>query len=75
LADTTIKVFEVVPPLVDTAMAKDQAGPKIAPEALAQEVLQGIRTDRYEIRVGRTKGLMLLNRLFPTLVESTARSK
>jgi hypothetical protein len=42
---------------------------------LAQEVLQGVRTDRYEIRVGRTKGLMLLNRLFPAVVKSTVRNK
>lgn len=75
LADTPIKVFEVVPPLVDTKMAQGQTGPKIAPEVLAQEVLQGVRVDRYEIQVGRTKGLVLLNRLFPALVESTVRNK
>jgi uncharacterized oxidoreductase len=75
LADATIKVFEVVPPLVDTAMAQGQAELKIAPEVLAQEVLQGIRTDRYEIQVGRTKGLMLLNRLFPAVMDSMVRNR
>jgi uncharacterized oxidoreductase len=75
LADTPIKVFEVVPPLVDTEMAQGQTEPKIAPKVLAQEVLQSVRVDRYEIQVGRTKGLVLLNRLFPALVESMVRNK
>lgn len=75
LVDTAIKVFEVVPPLVDTGMAKGQVGPKISPQALAQEVLQSMQRDQYEIRVGRTKGLIVLNRFFPALVESIVRNK
>jgi uncharacterized oxidoreductase len=68
-------VFEAVPPLVDTEMAQGQTGSKITPEALVQEVLRGIRRDQYEIQVGRTKMLILLNRLIPALVESTVMSK
>lgn len=75
LADTAIRVFEVVPPLVDTGMAKGQAGPKISPQALAQKVLRSMQRDRYEIRVGRTKSLMALNRYFPALVEGMVRNK
>jgi short-subunit dehydrogenase involved in D-alanine esterification of teichoic acids len=75
LSDTTVKVFEAVPPLVDTEMAQDQAGPKITPEALAQEVLRGIHRDRYEIQVGRAKILIPLYRLIPAVVESTVMNK
>jgi uncharacterized oxidoreductase len=53
LADTSIKVFEIVPPLVDTEMAKDQTERKISPEMLVQEVLHGVQRDRNEIQVGR----------------------
>ncbi len=75
LADTTIKVFEIVPPLVDTDMAKDQTEFKVSPAALVQEALLGIRKDRYEIQVGRAKSLIALNRFFPALVESMVRNK
>jgi uncharacterized oxidoreductase len=75
LAGTTIKVFEIVPPLVDTDMAKGQMEFKMSPAALVQEALQNVRRDRYEIQVGRAKGLIALNRFFPTLVESMVRNK
>lgn len=75
LANTAIKVFEIVPPLVDTEMTKDQAESKISPAALVQEVLQSVRRNRYEIRVGRTKRLVTLNRFFPTLVENIMRNR
>jgi short-subunit dehydrogenase involved in D-alanine esterification of teichoic acids len=75
LAGTTVRVFEVVPPLVDTGMAQGQPGGKITPEALVQEVVQSIRRDRYEVRVGRAKGLMLLDRFFPALMERLVGGK
>lgn len=75
LADTSVKVFEVVPPLVDTGMTEGQVAPKISPQALAQEALRGLQRDRYEIRVGQTKGLLALNRFFPALVGSTVGNK
>ena len=75
LADTTVRVFEMVPPLVDTGIAQGQAGPKIAPEAVVQEMLHAIRKNRYEVQVGRSKGLILLNRLFPALMEGAVRGK
>jgi uncharacterized oxidoreductase len=73
LADTSVQVFEVVPPLVDTGMAEGQAGHKITPEVLVQEMVESLRRDRYEVRVGRSKGLMLLNRFFPALMKSAMR--
>ncbi len=75
LADTPVKVFEVVPPLVDTKMAKDQTGPKTTPAVLVQEVLQGMRQDRYEIYGGRAKPLIMLHRFFPAWVERMVRNK
>lgn len=75
LADMTIKVFEIVPPLVDTDMTKGQTESKMSPAALVQETLRGIRRDRYEIQIGQAKGLIVLNRFFPALVESMVRNK
>lgn len=75
LADTPVKVFEIVPPPVDTAMVKDQTGSKIAPAALVQEALQGVRQDRYEIYGGRAKSLIMMHRFFPAWVERMVRNE
>lgn len=64
LKDSHIKVFEVIPPMVDTAMSKS-AGAKITPQQVAFETLKGMKRNRFEIEVGRTKSLALLSRISP----------
>jgi uncharacterized oxidoreductase len=52
---TTIKVFELMPPLVDTEFSKDLGGSKgIAPEVVAQDMLAALETGTEEIHVGFT---------------------
>jgi uncharacterized oxidoreductase len=75
LADTTIKVFEIVPPLVDTDMTREHTKFKMSPAAFVQEALRGIHKDRYEIQVGWAKELIALNRFFPALVGSMVRNQ
>lgn len=75
LADTTIKVFEIVPPLVDTDMTRERAKGKMSPAAFVQGALQGVRRDRYETQVGRAKTLITLHRFFPALMESMIRNQ
>jgi len=58
---TTIKVFEVLPPLVDTEFARSLTGEKISPTVVAEEILKGLETDQYEIHIGATA---LLYKLF-----------
>lgn len=55
LEDTPVKVFEIVPALVDTEMTKGRGKRKITPEALASEALRGIESNRFEIRIEKTK--------------------
>lgn len=53
-----VKVFELMPPLVDTefsAIINGSAG--IAPSIVAKDLIDGIEKDIYEIRVGRTQDL------------------
>lgn len=53
---SAVKVFEVMPPLVDTEFAKDIASEnKITPLAVAEELVDGLESDTYEIRVASTK--------------------
>ena len=56
LAKTTaIKVFELMPPMVNTAFSKEIGGEKgIAPAVVASDLLEAMEKDEYEIHVGNT---------------------
>ncbi len=50
--DSPVKVFELMPPLVDTEFAKDiQSDKKISPSEVAETLISSIETDNYEVRV------------------------
>ena len=74
LEDSHIKVFEVVPPMVDTALNKS-AGAKITPQQVAVETLEGIECDRFEIQVERSKILALVSRIAPNFALSVINKK
>jgi len=69
LENTSVRVFEIIPALVETEMTKGRGKGKITPEALAAEALRGIESDRYEIRIEKTKILFALHRLLPSVAE------
>lgn len=73
LAGTSIQVFEIIPPLVDTAMTHGRGRGKISPEALVEEFWRGFSQNRSEMRIGKTKLLFLLQRLLPELAERIMR--
>jgi len=68
-----VLVFEVLPPLVDTAMTKGRGNGKITPQQVAEEVLCGLERDRREILVGRARALALIHRWVPKLAERIVR--
>jgi len=53
-SDTNIKVFEVMPSLINTDATKDMGGEQhgLPPEVAAEDIYNGINEDRYEIFVG-----------------------
>lgn len=69
LRKTVIKVFELLPPLVDTDLARPLHMPKIQAEQVAKELLRGLERDRYEVRVGMVKSLHMASQLAPRLTE------
>ena len=73
LEKTQVKVFEILPPLVDTDMTRGRGKGKISPDHLAVEVINGLKKDDYEIRVGKVKFLFLIKRLLPSLSEKLIR--
>ncbi|MBN2115783.1 MAG: SDR family oxidoreductase [Anaerolineales bacterium] len=67
LANSTVRVFELFPPVVDTAMTRDRAGNKLSPDFVAGQLIRGMQQDTYEIPVGRARLLFLINRISPAL--------
>lgn len=63
------KVFEIIPPLVDTQMTAGRGKGKITPEQLADEFIKAFRKDKFEVNIGKVKLLKFVNRLFPALAE------
>jgi uncharacterized oxidoreductase len=63
LKDTSIKVFEIVPPAVDTELGKGTTGDTeghrgIPPSEVATAAMKALKKDEYEIVVGEAKGLV-----------------
>lgn len=74
LRDTPIKVFEVMPPVVDTGMPDSLQGTgrtakRMRPEQLAHEVVRGLQSDRLEMRIGVNRLMYWMMRIAPGLVE------
>ncbi|MDR3667957.1 MAG: SDR family oxidoreductase [Ignavibacteriaceae bacterium] len=61
LKDTSIKVFEIIPPMVDTDLDKGERKKRgqtyfgITPEQTAQESFEAFQKDEYEFAVGEAK--------------------
>ena len=65
----TIKVFEMIPPLVDTEMTKGRGKGKISAEQVAEEFIKAFSKNQYEINIGKVKLLKLINRISPKLAQ------
>jgi uncharacterized oxidoreductase len=76
LEDTSIKVFELMPPLVDTQFSAPIGGSRgISPTAVAEELIKALKTDDYEIRVGQTEELYRLFLSSPSKALDALRSR
>lgn len=71
LKDTSIKVFEVIPPTVDTELdkgARDERGQEdkgIPPSEVAKATLKALEKDEYEIAIGMAQNLRMGGRNNP----------
>lgn len=56
--NTGIKVFELMPPLVNTELSAGIGGANgIPPETVAEGLIEGLENDRYELHIGVTKNI------------------
>ena len=60
-----VKVFDVLPPFVDTDLARGIGRTKLSAQRVAAEIIDGLRRDRLEIRIGQIGALAVLSRLVP----------
>jgi uncharacterized oxidoreductase len=74
LESTPVKVFEIIPPIVDTAMTSGRGRGKISADQLAAEFWRSYRRDRLEIAIGKVKLLTWLNRLAPGVAEAILKN-
>lgn len=64
-----VKVFEMIPPLVDTEMTAGRGKGKISSWQLVEEFVSAFKKDTYEINIGKVRWLKLLNRWMPSVAE------
>lgn len=74
LEGSPVKVFDIIPPLVDTAMTASRASGKISPDHLAATFLRLFESDVYEQHIGKARLLQLLARLSPALAGRLLRN-
>lgn len=73
LAETTTKVFEIIPPLVSTAMTEGRGKGKISPQHLVDEFMKNFERDIFESNIGKAKLLRLIQRISPALADKIMR--
>lgn len=73
LEDTPVRVFEVIPPLVDTGMTAGRGSGKITPQALVDEFWPAFARDQAVIPIGRSRLLLLLQRAAPGVADRIMR--
>ncbi|MEM6359233.1 MAG: SDR family NAD(P)-dependent oxidoreductase [Bacteroidota bacterium] len=71
---TNVKVFEVLPPMVDTPMTAGNGKDKISPEAVAEEFILGFEKNKFEINIGKVKLLKMIHRISPVIADSILKN-
>jgi len=64
---TNVKVFEILPPIVETPMTEGRGKNKISPEELIVEFMNDFKNNKEESYIGKSKLLKFINRISPKL--------
>lgn len=70
-----VKIFEIIPPVVDTAMTAGRSGGKISANQLVEEFIKAFENDRYEVNIANVKLLRIIHRISPGLADRIMRGK
>ena len=74
LENSGTRVFELVPPLVDTDMTAGRGKDKISPDQVAREFEKAWIRDKYHAYIGKAKLIRLLARYWPELLAKKMRA-
>ena len=69
LEDAGIKVYEIIPSLVETPMTAGRGKSKISPEQLTDEFFRNFKADKLENYIDKAKLLRLINAILPKVAE------
>ena len=72
---SNVKVFELLPPVVATDMTASRSDKKITPEQVVKILIASLKKNQFTIRVGDTRLLYIVNRLFPKVAFGLVNSK
>jgi len=75
ILNSTVKVFELLPPVVNTEMTATRKDKKLTPDRLVHALISGLKKNKYTIRVGDTKLLYIVNRLLPKVAFGFVNTK
>lgn len=75
LENTAIKVFEIIPPLVDTPMTEGRGKGKVSSKQLVDEFLRNFKRDKFESNIGKTKVLRIIHRIFPKFADNMLKNR
>lgn len=67
IVGSTLKIFELIPPLVATEMTAERDDKKISTEQMVKGLIKGLQKNQDTIRVGDTKIVNIIRRLFPKI--------
>lgn len=70
LRESNVRVIEVLPPVVDTAMTAARTGNKMTPQACARAIVEAISADRAEANIGMVRLLKTVHSISPRLAEA-----
>jgi uncharacterized oxidoreductase len=74
LESTNVKVFEIIPPLVDTAMTEGRGKGKISPKELVDEFMNNFKNNKFESNIGKTKLLRMIQRIVPKVADNILKN-
>ncbi len=75
IINSNVKVFELLPPAVETGLVAHRKIKKMSTEKLIQGLIAGLQKDQYTIRMGYTSPFYYLNRMFPKLAFTLVNPK
>jgi uncharacterized oxidoreductase len=65
-----VKVFDVLPPWVDTELARGLARTAMPAARVADEIMRALRRNQFEVYIGRIKALGVIGRLVPSMADA-----